>query len=71
MLKKEGITWRQALDITTSGPIAKRWNVHAWPTIYVLDEKGVIRNKGARGKKMDEAVETLLKEMEETTPKDK
>ena len=65
MVKKEGITWRQALDGTTAGPIAKRWNVHGWPTIYVLDSKGVIRNKGARGKAMDKAVEELLIESEE------
>ena len=77
MLKKEAITWRQAIDGTTSGPIAKRWNVHGWPTIYVIDAKGVIRNKGARGKAMDEAVEKLLKEIEKKdeptieAPKDK
>jgi len=64
MLKKEGITWRQAIDGTTSGPIAKAWNVHGWPTIYVIDAKGVIRFKNARGAQMDKAVEELLKEME-------
>jgi hypothetical protein len=63
MLKKEGITWRQAIDGTTSGPIAKRWNVHGWPTIYVLDAKGVIRFKGARGEKLDQAVDELMKEL--------
>ncbi len=64
ILEREKITWRQALDGTTSGPIAKQWNVHGWPTTYVLDDKGVIRFKNARGQKMDEAVEKLLAEME-------
>ena len=45
MLDEQGITWRQAIDGTTSGPIAKRWNVQGWPTIYVLDAKGVIRHQ--------------------------
>lgn len=63
ILEREKITWRQALDGTTSGPIAKQWNVRGWPTIYILDDKGVIRFKNARGQKMDEAVEKLLAEM--------
>jgi len=65
MLKEQEITWRHAIDGTTSGPIATRWNVHAWPTLYLLDAKGVIRFKGgeARGKKMEVNVLKLLEEM--------
>jgi hypothetical protein len=63
-LEKEKITWRSWWDGSTSGPIATKWNVHGWPTIYVLDHKGVIRYKGPREKQLDEAVDTLLKEME-------
>ncbi|MHC5020335.1 MAG: TlpA family protein disulfide reductase [Planctomycetota bacterium] len=40
---------------STRGPIAKAWNVKGWPTIYILDHKGVIRFKGARGEAMDAA----------------
>jgi hypothetical protein len=64
-MKKENITWRSWWDGgSTGGPIAKAWNVSGWPTIYVLDAEGVIRYKGVRGKQMDEAVDTLLKELE-------
>ena len=63
MLKDQGITWRQAIDGTTSGPIASRWNVQGWPTIYVLDAKGVIRFKNARGEKLGQVVDQLLAEM--------
>lgn len=42
----------------------KALHIHHFPTIYVLDDKGVIRYKGVRGKKMDEAVDALLKELE-------
>ena len=35
-----------------------------WPTIYVIDSKGLIRYKNVRGEKMDAAVDTLLKETE-------
>jgi thiol-disulfide isomerase/thioredoxin len=43
--------------------ILKDWGVEYFPTIYVLDHKGVIRYTDVRGKDMDEAVDTLLKEM--------
>ena len=62
-LERENITWRSYWDGgNTSGPIASRWNVRGWPTIYVLDQKGVIRYKGVRGTAMDKAVDTLLAE---------
>ena len=66
-MKKENISWRSWWDGgNTEGPIAKAWNVSGWPTIYVLDAKGVIRYKNVREKKMDEAVDKLLAELEET-----
>jgi hypothetical protein len=64
ILKKHEITWRQAIDGTTSGPLATKWNVHGWPTIYVLDAKGVIRYRDVREEEMDKAVDTLLAEMQ-------
>jgi hypothetical protein len=62
MLKEQGISWPQVIDGTTSGPVATKWNVRGWPTIYVLDGNGVIRFKNARGPKLGEAVDELLKE---------
>jgi hypothetical protein len=63
-MDKENVTWRQFMDGTTSGPIATKWNVRTWPTIYILDHKGVIRFKNLRGPQMEEAVEKLLAELE-------
>jgi peroxiredoxin len=64
VMKEENITWRSWWDGgDTRGPIAKAWNVRGWPTTYVIDPKGVIRYKNVRDKHMDEAVDTLLKEM--------
>ena len=64
VLEEEKITWRSWWDGgNTSGPIATKWNVSGWPTIYILDAEGVIRFKGARGEKMDKAVNTLLVEL--------
>ena len=65
-LERENITWRSFWDGgNTSGPIASKWNVRSWPTIYVLDHKGVIRYKNVRGEAMDQAVDGLLAEMAE------
>ena len=67
-LKKESMTWRSFWDGgDTSGPIATQWNVHGWPTTYVLDHKGVIRFRDVREKAMDDAVDKLLAELAKET----
>ncbi len=64
-LKEENITWRSFWNGPegTQGPIAAKWGVRGWPTIYILDAEGVIRFYNVRGEKMDEAVDSLLAEM--------
>jgi peroxiredoxin len=62
--KEKGVTWRSWFD-GQSGPICKQYKVQSFPTIFVLDHKGVVRYKNVRGEKMDEAVETLIKELED------
>jgi thiol-disulfide isomerase/thioredoxin len=76
---EKGITWRSFWDGGSSqGPIATRWNVRVWPTLYLIDGDGVIRYKGdylrsqsVRKNKdgkfepfhfLDDAVDALLKE---------
>lgn len=51
-IKREHITWRSWWDGgSTAGPIASKWNVIGWPTLYLIDAKGIIRHKsgGLRG----------------------
>ncbi len=62
---EEDITWRSFWNGPegTRGPISAKWGVTGWPTIYILDHKGVIRFKGPRGEEMDKAVDQLLAEM--------
>jgi peroxiredoxin len=64
IIKEQKINYRNAVDGSTSGPIATKWNVHGWPTVYVIDGLGMIRNKfiGVDPKVLTEAVEKLLKE---------
>ena len=65
-LKDNKINWRSFWNGPegTDGPISEAWKVRSWPTIYVLDEDGVIRYKEVKGKAMDDAVDALLAEME-------
>ena len=65
IVKEKNISWRSFWNGPegTSGPISTRWNVSAWPTIYIIDADGIIRYKNARGPAMDEALTELLAEM--------
>lgn len=69
-LAKERITWRSWWDGSVDGPIANRWDVNGWPTVYVLDARGVIRFMDLSGEELDTELEKLLKELEgEAAPK--
>lgn len=67
VLQEEQITWRSFWngEKGTGGPISTAWNVHGWPTLYIIDHKGIIRHKyvGSPGDKvLDEAIEKLVKD---------
>jgi hypothetical protein len=68
-MEKENITWKSWWNGPegTSGPISAKWNVSGWPTLYLVDHKGIIRHKflGSPGdEKMDKFVDDLVKEAE-------
>jgi hypothetical protein len=67
-MEKENITWRSFWNGgSTSGPISTRWAVRGWPTLYLIDHKGVIRKKwvGSPGDKvLDQEIDKLVKEAE-------
>ena len=71
-IEREKMTWRSFWNGgSTSGPISTKWNIHGWPTMYVVDHKGVIRHKwlGSPGDKViDEAIEKLVKVAEKEAP---
>ncbi|MEQ1894648.1 MAG: TlpA disulfide reductase family protein [Planctomycetota bacterium] len=65
MLAEQGITWRQAIDGDTTGPWATKWNVSGWPTLYLLDAKGKIREYWLGSpdeKELDQKIEALIAE---------
>jgi hypothetical protein len=69
ILDKEKITWRSFWNGAggTNGPISSAWRIEAWPTLFLIDHKGVIRHQ-YRGSppaaQLDQAIDALLKEAE-------
>ncbi len=67
-MTKEKITWRSFWDGgSTNGPIARSWKVKGWPTLVLIDAKGVIREKWNGSPRdpqvIDRAIDKLLAEM--------
>ena len=52
-LAKETMPWTHWWD-GADAPIVKQWNIRFFPTIYVIDAKGVIRYKHIRGVELGE-----------------
>jgi hypothetical protein len=65
-LVKEQLNWRSWWNGGgKKGPIATAWNIQFWPTIYVIDGKGVIRYKNVQDKRLDDALDKLVGEIEQ------
>lgn len=71
VMEKEKLNWRSFVD---RGDINAQWNVTGSPTYYVLDHKGVIRDKwvgrpGPGEKAIDAALQKLIQEAERDAKK--
>ena len=64
IVEEKNLTWRSFWnEAGADGKISDAWRVSGWPTLYLLDSEGVIREKGMRGDKLDDAITELLAEM--------
>ena len=61
-LAQHGVTWRSSWQGSTEGPIPTEWGIDSYPTIFVLDAKGVIRAVDARGPELARVVDRLVEE---------
>ena len=62
-LAKENMPWLQWW-VGANSNLAEDWNIEYFPTVYVVDARGVIRNEGVTGDDLEKAVSKLLNEME-------
>ena len=60
-LAKEKMPWTHWWN-GAEGKLIDTLNIQHYPTIFVLDAKGVIRYKEIRGEELEKAVNTLLLE---------
>ena len=67
-MQRYRLTWRSFWNGPKGpyGPIAKAWNVPTWPWVVVLDSKGVVRHQAANHKGLDDVIDELLAEIDET-----
>jgi hypothetical protein len=67
VLEAEKITWRSFWDGGgIQGPIATEWQVSGWPTLFILDDHGIIRYRylgGPTEEMLKQTVEKLLAEV--------
>ena len=62
---KQHLSWRSWYD-GPGGPICQEWHVRGFPSVFVIDAKGVVRyqHEGPPGEEeLDGEIETLLKEV--------
>ena len=66
-LKQQNMTWRSWWDGgSTGGPIASNWGIRGWPTMFLIDHKGVIRQQyvGSPGEEtLNQELNKLLAEV--------
>ena len=63
LLEKQGITWRNAWEGAVppgQGALSRAWEVNAYPTMYLLDVRGIIRARDPD--ELDQAVDALVAE---------
>jgi len=68
VLVDKKLTWRSFWNGgSTGGPISRAWKVSGWPSIWVIDDKGVIRardpQRNPRGPDLDTVVDQLVAEV--------
>lgn len=67
LVKNGTTTWRNFRDEKVGGEISGKWKIKGWPTVYVLDHKGVIRHIDLPKNDLDEALAKLIKEAKKET----
>jgi len=65
-LEKKPMPWTHWWN-GKSGNVLETYQVRFYPTVYVIDGKGVIRHKHLRGDDLEHAVEKLLAEQEKSS----
>jgi cytochrome oxidase Cu insertion factor (SCO1/SenC/PrrC family) len=66
-LKENQVTWRSFQNQRKESKISDEWKVQGWPTLYLIDHKGVIKKKwlgSPRNEVLDKEVDRLVQAAE-------
>ena len=67
---KKGPSWRSFWDGgSLNGPIQNQWNIQAWPTMYLIDHRGVIVGRTYPIGEGAAQIERTVKEAEHAQPR--
>ena len=70
-LKENQVTWRSFQNQRKDAKaISEEWNVRGWPTLYLIDHKGVIKKKWL-GSPGNEALDREVEKLVQAAEKDK
>lgn len=53
-----------SLAVDDGGASARAWNIHFWPTYFIVDATGTVRAAGLNPMSVENAIEALLKAQE-------
>ncbi len=62
---KQNLPWRSWWVGAPNAPIPETYQVKAWPTVYLIDDKGIIRYAQLHGQTLEDAIEFLVREAEQ------
>jgi S1-C subfamily serine protease/thiol-disulfide isomerase/thioredoxin len=64
------ITWSSWVDSPPGSPIGAQWNINSYPTMFLLDQRGVVRYKMHGAEDVTTLIEFLLEESLISAPGD-
>jgi thiol-disulfide isomerase/thioredoxin len=62
VMGSERMTWRSWWNGGKTGSIVTKWGILSWPTVYIVDARGVIRYENVRFEMMDRVIDRLVSE---------
>jgi hypothetical protein len=63
VVARRGINWRSWWAGGPDGAIPAQWHITGYPSLFVIDARGVIRNDHAQpGPELEQLVDTLIRE---------
>ena len=58
------LSWRSFAAGSGGGQIARDWQISGWPTIILIDDRGVIRARDVPEMHLDMGIDALVREAE-------